>query len=87
MVMKEGAGKVKGADVNLYRVPETLTDEILGKMGALETQKGFARIPVCKIEDLAADSGHIQILVDNLPVITVGRVQIGSASHKGTPSR
>ncbi|MGZ6238150.1 MAG: flavodoxin domain-containing protein, partial [Syntrophales bacterium] len=29
----EGARMVKGADVSLYRVPETLTEEVLGKMG------------------------------------------------------
>ncbi|MDQ1330621.1 MAG: hypothetical protein QG578_886 [Thermodesulfobacteriota bacterium] len=57
--MKEGAGQVKGADVNLYRVPETLSEEILGKMGALDTQKSFARIPVCKVEDLAASDAII----------------------------
>ena len=51
--VKEGASKIKGADVNIYRVPETLTEEVLGKMGALEAQKGFALIPVCKVEDLA----------------------------------
>jgi len=52
--VKEGASKIKGTEVNIYRVPETLTEEILGSMGALEAQKGFARIPVCKVEDLAA---------------------------------
>jgi len=52
--VKEGASKVKGADVNIYRVPETLTEEVLGKMGALEAQKKYAHIPVCKVEDLAA---------------------------------
>ena len=50
----EGARKVKGADVNIYRVPETLTEEILGNMGALDAQKKYAHIPVCKVEDLAA---------------------------------
>ena len=52
--VREGASKVKEAEVNICRVPETLPDEILGNMGALEVQKGFARIPVCKVEDLAA---------------------------------
>ena len=51
---KEGAGRVKGADVKLCRVPETLSDEVLGKMGALETQKALGHIPVCKVNDLAA---------------------------------
>jgi NAD(P)H dehydrogenase (quinone) len=52
--VKEGAGSVKGADVTLCRVPETLPDEVLGKMGALETQKSLGHIPVCKVDDLAA---------------------------------
>ncbi len=52
--VKEGAASVKGADVTLCRVPETLPDEVLDKMGALETQKALAHIPVCKVDDLAA---------------------------------
>ena len=40
--VKEGAGSVKGADVKLCRVPETLSDDVLEKMGALETQKTLA---------------------------------------------
>ena len=49
----EGARMVKGADVSLYRVPETLSEDVLGKMGALEAQKGLAHIPVCTVNDLA----------------------------------
>jgi NAD(P)H dehydrogenase (quinone) len=51
--MKEGASQVSGAKVYLYRVPETLSQEVLGKMGALEAQKSMAHIPICKVEDLA----------------------------------
>jgi NAD(P)H dehydrogenase (quinone) len=50
----EGARGVKEADVSMYRVPETLTEEVLGKMGALEAQKNLARVPVCTVDDLAA---------------------------------
>ena len=50
----EGAKGVKGADVSMYRVPETLTEEVLKKMGALEAQKSFAHVPVCKVADLAS---------------------------------
>jgi NAD(P)H dehydrogenase (quinone) len=50
----EGAKVVKGADVSLYRVPETLTEEVLKKMGALEAQKTFAHVPVCTVNDLAS---------------------------------
>jgi len=48
----EGAREVKGAQVELRRVPETLPPEVLEKMGAIEPQKAFAAIPVCKIEEL-----------------------------------
>jgi len=48
----EGAKEVKGAEVEMRRVPETLSEEILGKMGAIEPQKAFAHIPVCKVDEL-----------------------------------
>jgi len=48
-----GAGEVEGAEVILRRVPETLSEEILGKMGALEAQKSMANIPVCTVNELA----------------------------------
>jgi len=48
----EGAGAVNNAEVVLRRVPETLSDEILGKMGALEAQKAFSHIPVSTVEEL-----------------------------------
>jgi len=50
----EGAKEVKGTTVDLKRVPETLPQEILGKMHALDTQKTISHIPVCKVEELAA---------------------------------
>lgn len=50
----EGARLVKGAGVSMYRVPETLTEEVLGKMGALEVQKSLAHVPVCTVNELAA---------------------------------
>lgn len=48
----EGAREVEGAEVDIRRAPETLSDEILGKMGATEPQKAFAHIPVCTVEEL-----------------------------------
>jgi len=50
----EGAKEVKGADDSMSRVPETLPEEVLKKMGALEAKKSFAHIPVCAIDDLAS---------------------------------
>ncbi|WP_440945403.1 NAD(P)H:quinone oxidoreductase type IV [Methanosarcina sp. T3] len=41
-----GAREVEGAEVGIYQVPETLPEEVLGKMGAIETKKLFAHIPV-----------------------------------------
>ena len=42
----EGAREVQGAEVELLQVKETLPDEILGKMGAVEAKKAFANIPL-----------------------------------------
>ena len=41
-----GAREVEGAEVGIYQVPETLPDDIIEKMGAIETKKLFAHIPV-----------------------------------------
>ena len=48
----EGAGEVGGAEVELRRVPETLPEDVLEKMGAVAAQKVFAHIPVCTVEEL-----------------------------------
>lgn len=50
----EGVKEVPGATVELRRVPETLSPEILGMMGAVEAQKAFAQVPVCTVDELAA---------------------------------
>ena len=50
--VQDGARKVSGADLYLYRVPEMLSEEVLGKMGALDAQKSISHIPICKVEDL-----------------------------------
>ena len=55
----EGAQEVSGTDVVLRRVPETLSEEILGKMGALEAQKAMAGIPVCRVDELAGSDAII----------------------------
>ena len=41
-----GAREVEGAEVGIYQVPETLPNDIIEKMGAIETKKLFAHIPV-----------------------------------------
>ena len=52
--VKEGAGSVSGADVRICRVPETLSEDVLIKMGALEAQKAQGHVPVCTMEDLVS---------------------------------
>ena len=48
----EGAREVSGADVSLFRVPETLSEELLKKIGAFDAQQGFAHVPVCTLDAL-----------------------------------
>ena len=50
----EGVKEVAGARVELRRVPETLPEDVLQKMGAVDAQKAFADIPVCKVDELAS---------------------------------
>jgi len=50
----DGAKQVKGAAVHICRVPETLPDEILKKMGALNAQKQMAHVPICTVDELAS---------------------------------
>jgi NAD(P)H dehydrogenase (quinone) len=49
----EGVETVNGAEAELRRVPETLSDEVLEKMGALEAQRSGAKVPVAAADDLA----------------------------------
>ncbi len=50
----EGVRDVDGAEAVLRRVPETLPQSVLEKMGAVEAQKAFAQVPVCTVEELAS---------------------------------
>jgi NAD(P)H dehydrogenase (quinone) len=49
----EGAQEISGATVELRRVPETLSGEVLEKMGAVEAQKAFSHVPECTVDELA----------------------------------
>ena len=49
----EGVKQVDGAEAVLRRVPETLPEGVLEKMGAVDSQKAMDRVPVCTVEDLA----------------------------------
>jgi len=48
-----GAREVPDVTVGLFQVKETLPDDILAKMGALEARKAFARVPVATLDNLA----------------------------------
>ncbi len=50
----EGAREVKGAEVEIRRVPETLPADVIAKMGAAEAQKKLSQVPVCKVDELAS---------------------------------
>ncbi|HEX5681362.1 MAG TPA: NAD(P)H:quinone oxidoreductase [Desulfobacterales bacterium] len=50
--MAEGAGTGGKAEVVLRRVPETLSPDIIAKMGAVDAQKSMAAVPVCTVEEL-----------------------------------
>ncbi len=54
----EGAREA-GAEVEIKRVPELLSDEVIAAMGATEAQKQFADIPVATGEDLEGADGII----------------------------
>ena len=49
----EGVKTVEGAEVEIRRVPETLPQEVLEKMGAVDAQKAFSQIPECTVDALA----------------------------------
>jgi NAD(P)H dehydrogenase (quinone) len=53
----EGAREVEGVEVELLRVPETLPEDILARMGAKEAIRQFAAVPVATVETLAAADG------------------------------
>jgi len=50
----EGVRQVPGCEVAIKRVPETLSEEVLGQMGALEAQKALSHIPVATVDDLVS---------------------------------
>lgn len=55
----EGAKEIEGMDVEIKRVPETLSPEIITMMGATEAQKAMEHIPVANLEDLEEADGII----------------------------
>jgi len=49
-----GVREVPGCEPIIKRVPETLSEEVLSKMGALEAQESMAHISVAQVDDLTA---------------------------------
>ncbi|HPF08613.1 MAG: NAD(P)H:quinone oxidoreductase [Candidatus Cloacimonetes bacterium] len=49
----DGAKSVAGIEVDLKQVPETLSEDLLKKIGAYEARKAFADVPVAEVGDLA----------------------------------
>ena len=54
-----GVSEVSGAEALLRRVPETLPEEVLDKMGAREFQETFRDVPVCTVRELGEADGII----------------------------
>ena len=50
----EGVREIAGVEAILRRVPETLSKEVLEKMGAVDAQQSMSNVPVCTIEELAS---------------------------------
>lgn len=49
----QGAKEIEGTEVEIKKVPETLSDDILQKMGALDFKKSIANISEATVDDLA----------------------------------
>lgn len=50
----EGVREIKGAEAILRRVPETLPEEVLEKMGAVEAQQSMSNVPICTVDELTS---------------------------------
>lgn len=51
--IEKGALEVKGAQVEMRRVPVTKPPEVLERLGAADFYRSFLTIPVCTMDDLA----------------------------------
>jgi len=50
----EGVREIDGAEAILRRVPETLPEEVLEKLGAFEGQQSMSNVPICSVDELAS---------------------------------
>lgn len=53
----EGVREVEGCEPVLRQVPETLSDEVLEKMGALQPRRSMAHVPTATVDELADADG------------------------------
>jgi NAD(P)H:quinone oxidoreductase type IV len=47
-----GAREVPGAEVALYQVPELIPEDVLKRIGAMQTRAQFAHIPIASVDHL-----------------------------------
>jgi NAD(P)H dehydrogenase (quinone) len=52
--VSQGVSDVAGAEAILRRVPETLSDNVLEQMGAVEARKSFSHVPTATVDDFAS---------------------------------
>jgi NAD(P)H dehydrogenase (quinone) len=50
----EGVREIDGAEAVMRRVPETLPEDVLQKMGAIEAQKSMSHVPIGTVDELAS---------------------------------
>ncbi|GAB4300610.1 MAG: NAD(P)H:quinone oxidoreductase [Desulfuromonadia bacterium] len=53
----EGVREVEGCEPVLRQVPETLSDDVLEKMGALQLRRSMAHVPTATVDELADADG------------------------------
>ena len=59
----KGVQSVENVESVLRRVPETLSEDVLEKMGATKAQKQQAKVPVCTVDEL----GEVDAIIFGTP--------------------
>jgi len=94
----EGARSVAGSEVQIFQVAETLTEVVLQKMGAVDTKKTFAHLPLADPQKLVeADAiifgmptrygsacAQMQAFLDSTPSLWVKGALIGKVGSAFT---
>jgi NAD(P)H dehydrogenase (quinone) len=50
----DGVEQIEGAEAVMRCAPETLPQEVLEKMGAIDAQSTFSHVPICTVEELSS---------------------------------